>query len=129
MQIFFQKHAHHNKQQWVSGSFIFFRMHRISDIYFVGGFGTVQWIDVSEYNSSRPDDIVLAGCNHCMRVSSCRLAQSSMCIGCLVPQEVRSPPTCHNNNWHKESVELQPKLPKSLTTSLLATYLLLSLLY
>ncbi|KAK9822096.1 hypothetical protein WJX74_007082 [Apatococcus lobatus] len=73
-EIFFQKHAHHNKQQWVSGSFIFFRMHRISDIYFVGGFGTVQWIDVSDYNSSRPDDIVLAGCNHCMRVLNGRFA-------------------------------------------------------
>ena len=34
-------------------------MHRITDIYFVGGFGTVQWIAPDEYLSSRPDDIVL----------------------------------------------------------------------
>lgn len=41
------------------GNFTFFRMHRISDIYFVGGFGTVQWVDVKEYAQTRPDDIVL----------------------------------------------------------------------
>ena len=34
-------------------------MHRIVDIYFVGGFGTVQWISPQEYLSSCPDDIVL----------------------------------------------------------------------
>ncbi len=30
------------KERWVLGNFLFFRMHRIVDIYFVGGFGTVQ---------------------------------------------------------------------------------------
>lgn len=39
------------------GNFMFFRMHRITDIYFVGGFGTVQWIDVDEYLGSAPDAI------------------------------------------------------------------------
>lgn len=34
-------------------------MHRISDIYFVGGFGTVQWVDVAEYAATIPDSIVL----------------------------------------------------------------------
>ena len=34
-------------------------MHRISDIYFVGGFGTVQWIDTAEYASVKPDAIVM----------------------------------------------------------------------
>ena len=38
---------------------MFFRMHRISDIYFVGGFGTVQWIDVAEYAAVKPDAIVM----------------------------------------------------------------------
>ena len=28
-----------------------------SDIYFVGGFGTVSWIDVKEYMSAKPDII------------------------------------------------------------------------
>lgn len=42
--------------QW--GSFAFFRMDNISDIYFVGGFGTVQWVDVCDYVAAQPDDIV-----------------------------------------------------------------------
>lgn len=41
------------------GNYVFFRMHRISDIYFVGGFGTVQWVDVGEYAATLPDKIVL----------------------------------------------------------------------
>ena len=41
------------------GNNLFFRMHRISDIYFVGGFGTVQWVDVAEYAATTPDSIVL----------------------------------------------------------------------
>ena len=32
-------------------------MHKITDIYFVGGFGTVQWIDVGEYLTATPDAI------------------------------------------------------------------------
>lgn len=39
------------------GNYMFFRMHRITDIYFVGGFGTVQWIDVNEYLTATPDAI------------------------------------------------------------------------
>ena len=35
-------------------------MHRISDIYFVGGFGTVQWVDVADYMATKPDSIVAA---------------------------------------------------------------------
>jgi hypothetical protein len=38
-------------------------MHRLSDIYFVGGFGTVQWVDVAEYSAIKPDNIVLASSN------------------------------------------------------------------
>ena len=41
------------------GNNMFFRMHRISDIYFVGGFGTVQWVDVAEYAATTPDSVVL----------------------------------------------------------------------
>jgi hypothetical protein len=47
------------KERWVSGNFSFFRMHHISDIYFVGGFGTVQWVDVAEYASVKPDRIAM----------------------------------------------------------------------
>jgi hypothetical protein len=45
------------RDRWVLGSFTFFRMHRITDVYFVGGFGTVQWIDADEYVGSSPDPI------------------------------------------------------------------------
>uniref|UniRef100_A0A7R9V107 CREG-like beta-barrel domain-containing protein n=1 Tax=Chlamydomonas euryale TaxID=1486919 RepID=A0A7R9V107_9CHLO len=45
-----------------SSNFVFFRMNRITDIYFVGGFGTVQWLEPEEYLSSSPDQIVT--CEH-----------------------------------------------------------------
>jgi hypothetical protein len=48
------------KQRWVSGNAVYFRMDRILDIYFVGGFGTVQWVDVCEYSAAKPDQIVVA---------------------------------------------------------------------
>jgi hypothetical protein len=33
-------------------------MAHITDIYFVGGFGTVQWVEVPEYRRASPDRIV-----------------------------------------------------------------------
>ena len=54
-----QKHASDSKERWLSGNALFFRMHRISDVYFVGGFGTVQWVDVAEYTAVKPDSIVM----------------------------------------------------------------------
>ena len=41
------------------GNSLFFRMHKISDIYFVGGFGTIQWVDVAEYIDTQPDAVVV----------------------------------------------------------------------
>lgn len=32
-----------------------------SDIYFIGGFGTVAWVDVKEYEALQPDKIALNG--------------------------------------------------------------------
>lgn len=46
---------------FVSGNAEYFRMDRILDIYFVGGFGTVQWVDPQEFMSSQPDKVVLGG--------------------------------------------------------------------
>lgn len=60
LQIYVTKHAKEKKGEWVSGNLVFFRMHRISDIYFVGGFGTVQWVDVADYMATKPDSIVAA---------------------------------------------------------------------
>ena len=59
LQIFLEKHATDKKERWVSANLLFFRMHRILDIFFVGGFGTVQWVDPAEYAAIKPDNIVM----------------------------------------------------------------------
>ncbi|CAN4100023.1 unnamed protein product [Withania somnifera] len=53
------KHQQGPSQQW--GNFFYFRMQNISDIYFIGGFGTVAWVDVKEYETLRPDKIAVDG--------------------------------------------------------------------
>lgn len=35
--------------------------HGSSDIYFIGGFGTVAWVDVKEYETVQPDKIAVDG--------------------------------------------------------------------
>ena len=68
--IFHQKlsGANNTKDRWVSGNAMYFRMNRITDIYFVGGFGTVQWVDVEEYTSAQPDQIVIQNPNHTLKM-------------------------------------------------------------
>ncbi|KAJ4887053.1 Pyridoxamine 5'-phosphate oxidase family protein [Raphanus sativus] len=56
------KHHHGPSEQW--GNFHYFRMHNISDIYFIGGFGTVAWVDVKEYEALQPDKIAVDGGEH-----------------------------------------------------------------
>ncbi|XP_044486254.1 uncharacterized protein LOC123211532 [Mangifera indica] len=51
------KHQQGPSQQW--GNFYYFRMQNISDIYFIGGFGTVAWVDVKEYEALKPDKIAV----------------------------------------------------------------------
>ncbi|CAA7410277.1 unnamed protein product [Spirodela intermedia] len=53
------KHQQWASQQW--GNFYYHQMQNISDIYFIGGFGTVAWVDVSEYESLQPDKIAIDG--------------------------------------------------------------------
>ncbi|KAG8380262.1 hypothetical protein BUALT_Bualt07G0174900 [Buddleja alternifolia] len=53
------KHQQGPSQQW--GNFYYFRMQNISDIYFIGGFGTVAWINVNEYEALQPDKIAVDG--------------------------------------------------------------------
>mmetsp|Transcript_11309 Transcript_11309/g.34010 ORF Transcript_11309/g.34010 Transcript_11309/m.34010 type:complete len:418 (-) Transcript_11309:1132-2385(-) len=67
-QMFAQKHAKEGNEQWLSGNALFFRMDRISDIYFVGGFGTVQWVDEKEYTRCKPDAIVMHQPHRVLRV-------------------------------------------------------------
>lgn len=54
--------------RFVSGNAVYFRMDRILDIYFVGGFGTVQWIGTEEYTRAKPDQVVLDHPNHTLQV-------------------------------------------------------------
>lgn len=68
VQIFQQKHASMRGESSVSSNSVFYRMHRISDIYFVGGFGTVQWIDTAEYAAVKPDAIVMDDPYHTLEV-------------------------------------------------------------
>uniref|UniRef100_A0A1J3CIH6 CREG-like beta-barrel domain-containing protein n=1 Tax=Noccaea caerulescens TaxID=107243 RepID=A0A1J3CIH6_NOCCA len=53
------KHHQGPSQQW--GNFHYFRMQNISDIYFIGGFGTVAWVNVNEYEALQPDKIAVDG--------------------------------------------------------------------
>ncbi|XP_019198319.1 PREDICTED: uncharacterized protein LOC109192206 isoform X2 [Ipomoea nil] len=53
------KHQQGPSQQWAN--FYYFRMESISDIYFIGGFGTVAWVDVKEYEALEPDKIAVHG--------------------------------------------------------------------
>lgn len=56
---FMAKHQQAASQQW--RNFDYFRMDVISDIYFIGGFGTVAWVDVKAYESANPDIIAKHG--------------------------------------------------------------------
>lgn len=53
------KHQQGASQQW--GNFYYYRMELISDVYFIGGFGTVAWVDVREYENVQPDKIAENG--------------------------------------------------------------------
>ncbi|KAL8136948.1 hypothetical protein V2J09_002949 [Rumex salicifolius] len=53
------KHQQGPSQQW--GNFYYFRMENIRDIYFIGGFGTVAWVEVKEYEDLKPDKIAMEG--------------------------------------------------------------------
>ncbi|XP_024541258.1 uncharacterized protein LOC9663243 isoform X2 [Selaginella moellendorffii] len=54
-----KKHQQGASHQW--GNFYYYQMERISDILFVGGFGTVAWVGVDEYESVQPDVIAADG--------------------------------------------------------------------
>ena len=63
-EIFHQKHAAQQAgsapaPRRLSGNRQYFRMHRVRDIYFVGGFGTVQWVGPEEYAAAEPDRIIM----------------------------------------------------------------------
>lgn len=57
--MFKPRHGDPGKRSMVSDSFKFYRMMHIRDIYFVGGFGTMQWVDPPAYAATQPDSIVM----------------------------------------------------------------------
>ena len=44
-----------------------------SDIYFIGGFGTVAWVDVKEYEAIQPDKIAVDGGEQNLKVNYCEI--------------------------------------------------------
>ena len=51
---------HANSRYWVDFSdFSFFRLAPL-DIYYVGGFGVMGWVDAAEYGAARPDPLAAA---------------------------------------------------------------------
>lgn len=72
-QYYRAKHQQGASQQW--SNFTFYRMENISDIYFVGGFGTVQWVDVKEYDMARPDIIAASGAEKTLRELNLRFSK------------------------------------------------------
>lgn len=49
---------HPNAKYWVDFSdFAFFRL-EVTDVYFVGGFGVMGWVDVVDYKDAEPDPLV-----------------------------------------------------------------------
>ena len=49
--------------------FLLFLHFADSDIYFIGGFGTVAWVDVKEYEAIQPDKIAVDGGEQNLKVS------------------------------------------------------------
>ena len=93
-EIFLAKHASDRSQRWVFGNFLFFRMHRIVDIYFVGGFGTVQWIEAADYTACKPDDIVLDRPQRTLQLLNEACSQARGSAAALAPRPPPPNPLC-----------------------------------
>jgi hypothetical protein len=57
-----RKEASDLDDRW--GDYTFYRMNRVIDVYFVGGFGTLNWVDMNDYRNATPDKIVTPGVGH-----------------------------------------------------------------
>ena len=57
-----RKEASDLEDRW--GDYTFYRMNNVIDVYFVGGFGTLNWVDLKEYRDAAPDKIVTPGAGH-----------------------------------------------------------------
>lgn len=68
-----EKHQQGATQQW--GNFYYYRMESISDIYFIGGFGTVAWVDVKEFEGVQPDVIAANGAEQTLKKLNARFSR------------------------------------------------------
>ncbi|CAI7856646.1 unnamed protein product [Closterium sp. NIES-53] len=85
--FFARRHHHGAAQMW--GNFSYYRMQQICDIYFVGGFGTVAWIDVKDYLAATPDAIVLHDTEAILHELNVRLGSDLKCqLASILPQPV-----------------------------------------
>ena len=57
-----RKEASDLEDRW--GDYTFYRMNNVIDVYFVGGFGTLNWVDLAEYRDAAPDKIVTPSAGH-----------------------------------------------------------------
>ena len=57
-----RKEASDLEDRW--GDYIALPMNNVIDVYFVGGFGTLNWVDLKEYRDAAPDKIVTPGAGH-----------------------------------------------------------------
>lgn len=67
------KHQQGATQQW--GNFYYYRMESISDVYFIGGFGTVAWVDVKEFEDAQPDIIAANGAERTLKELNARFSR------------------------------------------------------
>jgi hypothetical protein len=50
--------SYENSKYWVDfEDFSFYRMNNVVDVYYVGGFGVMGWVDAAEYGSAQPDPL------------------------------------------------------------------------
>ncbi|GJP35536.1 hypothetical protein CLOM_g20044 [Closterium sp. NIES-68] len=85
--FFARRHQHGAAQMW--GNFSYYRMQHICDIYFVGGFGTVAWIDVKDYLAATPDAIVLQNTEATLHELNVRLGSDlKRQLASILPQPV-----------------------------------------
>lgn len=74
--MFEARQTMNGREKWAQANTVFFRMHHITDIYFVGGFGTMTWVSVDEYSSAKPDRIATVDSRKTLQVALLlRLAQ------------------------------------------------------
>ena len=59
-----------------------------SDIYFIGGFGTVAWVDVNEYENLKPDRIAVDGGEQYLKVNIYSILPSKRCFVFLIKEDV-----------------------------------------